>query len=443
MQGNYKDIIKLATPIMLGGVAQNSIAFADTAMLARYGEVELTAVGIVSMWYLLVFMIGFAFTKGTQIFIARRLAERNYEAVGSIFSNSFVILSGIGLVLFFVLRFGSPYLMDWYFENELAKIAGTEYLQTRAYGIIFSFIGSVFLAFYMGVGVLNILIWAMLVMASFNIFMNYVLIFGAFGFPEMGISGAAMASNLAEILVTSIMVVYTLRKQFHKKYFFFKKQVLSRQVSLSITSISVPIVTLTVVGLLAWMVFMYYIEKMGPFDTQVSNLTKSLYMFLGLPAWAFSAASGTIISNLMGQKLHHRVIEAIKNIMVLSFITTFIVALPIVVFPEFIVSNVLDPKLPELVPASVPVIYVMFIALLIYSVSTVLFHSIVSTGSATVSLVIELITIAGYLGFVLWVFSLEENTVAIAWTSEIFYWLFLLLVAYLYFRSGRWKNTTI
>jgi Na+-driven multidrug efflux pump len=115
----------------------------------------------------------------------------------------------------------------------------------------------------------------------------------------------------------------------------------------------------------------------------------------------------------------------------------------VVLFPEFIVGFVLDPKLPELIPASVPVIYVMFASLMVYSLSGVLFHCIVSTGSATVSLIIEIITIAGYLGFILWVFSLEDKTVAIVGTSEIFYWLLLLFVSFIYLRSGHWKKTEI
>ncbi len=443
MQGNYRDVIKLATPILLGGVAQNSIAFTDTAFLSRYGQAELTAVGIVSTWYLLLFMVGFAFTKGTQIFTARRLGERNLPAIGEIFSNSFVILLALGFVVFLALRFGSGYAMDLYFEDKAAAAAGTAYLEMRSYGIFFSFTGSVFLAFYMGLGTMSILVWAMLIMSSVNILLNWLLIFGHWGFPEMGISGSALASNLAEIMVAAIFTVYTLVKKYHIRYNFFSKRVLSWEVTRSITSISLPIVALTLVGLLGWIFFMYFVEKMGSFDTQVSTLVKSLYMFLGMPAWAFAAASGTIISNLMGQGLHHRVPQAMKNIAVLSFACTLLVSLPLVIFPELIVKYTLNPELPALVPACTPVLYVTVVALLIYSVSTVLFHGIVSTGSVGISLLIEIVTILLYVGFVVWLFSLESKTVAIMWTSEIFYWLLLLFIAFFYIRSGRWKNTKI
>lgn len=443
MQGNYKDIIKLSLPILLGGVAQNAIAFADTAMLSRYGEAELTAVGIVSMWYLVLFMAGFAFTKGTQIFTARRAAEQNMPAVGSIFTNSLVILLALGIVVFLALRFGSAYAMEWYFKDALAREAGTQYLEMRSYGVLFSFMGSVFLAFFMGLGTMRILVISMLIMSTVNISLNYLLIFGKLGFPEMGISGAALASNISEAMVAVIFIAYAYYFKLHHQYHFFRPKVLSVSVCKSITSISLPIVALTIIGLLGWMVFMYYMEKLGRFDTQVSNLVKSLYMFFGLPAWAYSAATGTIISNLMGQKLYHRVFEAIKNIALLSLGTTFLLSLPLLLAPEFIVQYTLDPELPALVPATVPVIYVTIVALLIYSVSVVVFHGIVSTGSVKVSLAIEIFTIAIYLGYVLWLFSLEDVTVAQAWTSEIFYWLLLLIVAYLYFRSGHWKKTEI
>lgn len=443
MKGNYKDIIKLATPILLGGVAQNSIAFADTAMLARYGQAELAAVGIVSVWYLLLFMTGFAFTKGTQIFTARRLGEGNLPAIGSIFSNSFVILLVLGIAVFLALRFGSSYAMEWYFEDELARIAGTDYLETRAYGIFFSFTGSVFLAFFLGLGVMRVLVLSMLLMSTVNITLNYLLIFGKFGFPEMGISGAAMASNISEVMVFIIFVAYVFFQKIHLKYSFFSRKALSIKVSQSLASISLPIVALTIIGLLGWVVFMYYVEKMGAFDTQVSNLVKSLYMFFGLPAWAYSAATGTIVSNLMGQRLYRRVFAAIRNIVSLSFITTLVVSLPILIFPEEFVRFTLNPELASLVPASVPVMYVMIVALLVYSVSLIIFHGIVSTGSVKVSLVIMIFTVLIYLLFVHWLFSMHFITVSIAWTCEIFYWLLQLAVAYLYFRSGHWMKTKI
>lgn len=443
MKGNYKDIIKLATPILLGGVAQNSIAFADTAMLARYGQAELAAVGIVSVWYLLLFMTGFAFTKGTQIFTARRLGEGNLPAIGSIFSNSFVILLAMGVVVFLALRFGSSYAMGLYFEDELARVAGTEYLETRAYGIFFSFTGSVFLAFFLGLGIMRVLVLSMLLMSTVNITLNYLLIFGKMGFPEMGISGAAMASNISEIMVFIIFVGYAFLQKIHIKYSFFKRKVLSVEVASSLASISLPIVALTIIGLLGWVVFMYYVEKMGAFDTQVSNLVKSLYMFFGLPAWAYSAATGTIISNLMGQGHFRRVFAAIKNIVWLSFATTLLVSIPLVLFPEAFVRYTLNPELPALVPASVPVMYVMVIALLVYSVSLIVFHGIVSTGSVKVSLMIMIFTVVVYLVFVHAVFQMDYITVAVAWTCEIFYWLLQLLIAFLYFRSGHWMKTKI
>jgi len=145
----------------------------------------------------------------------------------------------------------------------------------------------------------------------------------------------------------------------------------------------------------------------------------------------------------MGRKLYPRVIEAMKNIVVLSFITTFLLSLPLLLFPRFIVEYVINPELPALIPATVPVIHITVVALLIYSVSTVMFHGIVSTGSVRVSLLIEVITVAIYLAFIVWIFSLENATVALVWTSEIFYWLVLLLIAFLYFRSGHWKKTKI
>lgn len=442
MRGNYKDIIRIALPVIAGSIAQTSISVADTAMMGRVGTTEVAAIGYVSVYYLTLFMIGFAYTKGTQILVARRVGEDNLRACGSIFDNSMLSVMALGFVLFAILRWGSAFFMDWMIQDIGVRDAGVEYLEVRSWGILFSFAGSVFLAFFMGLGTVRVLLVSILVMSTLNIFLNWLFIFGNWGVPAMGITGAGLASNIAEFVALSIFAVHSMINGIWKKYFMFRWKNISGTVIKLVTDISLPIVLQTLIGLLSWLFFFYYVEKMGELETAVSGIAKNIYMFFGVFAWGFSTAANTVISNLMGQERQYRVTYALKNIIILSVAVAAAFSLPLAIFGKELVAAVYNPE-PEVLINTVPVIYICIGALLVYSASTVLYHGVISTGSVKASLIIEILVVIVYVGYVVAVFSIEDVSLPFVWTCEIFYWFLMGFFTLLYLRTGHWKKIKI
>lgn len=442
MKGSVKDIARLAFPVIAGSIAQTSISVADTAMLGRVGTVELAAIGMVSVFYLTFFMIGFSYTKGTQILVARRIGERDMPAVGRIFDNSLATILVMGTIIFLLLRFGSAPILHYIIKDPDIRAAGVEYLETRAWGIFFSFTGSVFLAFYMSIGSVTVLLVGVILMSLINIGLNYVFIFGMWGVPAMGITGAAVASNIAELIAASIFLANVFIEKLRRKYFMFRVKKLAWSVVRLVTTISTPIVAQTLIGLAGWMFFFYYIEKMGAEATAVSSIVKNIYMFFGLFTWGFSTASNTILSNLMGQKQPDEVVRALKNITIMSVITNAVLCLPLVLFARQLVEYLYSPE-PAVVDACIPVIYVSVGALMIYSASMVMFQSIVSIGSVKMSLMVNSITVLIYILYIQIAFSFDNATVPFVWTCEIFYWSMLGLLSFYYIYTGKWRKIEI
>ena len=94
-----REIWQIAGPIMLSLLAQNIVGVTDTAFLGRVGEVELGASAIGGVFYLILYMIGFGFTTGVQILVARRYGEKKYTAIGRIFDNSFYFVGATSLLV--------------------------------------------------------------------------------------------------------------------------------------------------------------------------------------------------------------------------------------------------------------------------------------------------------------------------------------------------------
>ena len=92
VQTSYKEIWRIAWPIMLSSMANTVINFTDTAFVARVGEKELAASALGGVFYFVMVMIGVAIGIGSQILIARKAGENKPLEIGVIYDNSFIIL---------------------------------------------------------------------------------------------------------------------------------------------------------------------------------------------------------------------------------------------------------------------------------------------------------------------------------------------------------------
>lgn len=214
----YKDIWLIAYPILISLLMEQMIGITDTAFLGHVGEIELGASAIAGVYYLAIFMIGFGFTIGSQILIARRNGEGNYRAIGNIFYQGIYFLMLMSLVIFTLSQLFSEQILGVLVASDRIVGAATDYIRWRVYGFFFSFIGAMFRAFFVGTTQTRTLTLNSIVMVLANVVFNYTLIFGKFGFPAMGIAGAAIGSSLAELVSVLFFIVYTYKKIDFRKY---------------------------------------------------------------------------------------------------------------------------------------------------------------------------------------------------------------------------------
>ena len=127
----YTEIWKIAYPIILGSIVQNIISLTDTAFLGRVGEIELGAAAIGGVFYITLIMLGFGFSIGTQIIVARRFGENRHHEIGETIEHSHYFLMILAVVLVFLMRSTMPFIFDRVLESEPVKSATKEYLNYR------------------------------------------------------------------------------------------------------------------------------------------------------------------------------------------------------------------------------------------------------------------------------------------------------------------------
>ncbi len=438
---SYRKIWDISLPIILSLVAQNVVNVTDTAFLGRVGEVELGASAIGGLFYISLFMLGFGFGIGGQILIARRNGEKNYADIGRITDNSIYFLMALGLVLFLLIHFFAGNMLRPLISSDAVFKASADFLEFRIFGIFFAFGNILLRAFYIGTTSTKVLTYNALIMAGANVFLDYALIFGNFGFPEMGIKGAAIASSISEAVSSLFIFGYTFKKVDLTKYNLFRFGRLDWKVIKTTLDISVFVMLQYFLSLAGWFVFFMIIEKSGERQLAISNIIRSAYIVLMIPVFAFGSTTNSLVSNVIGEGKPNHVIPIIKRVAILNFAIIGSVVLISAFIPRLLISVYTSDT--ELINQTVPTFYVIMSALLLFSFANILFNGVSGTANTATALLIEFITIAVYL-IVAWLLAVYlKLSIELVWTSEYVYFLILSLLSFLYLRSGNWRKKVI
>ena len=435
----YIDIFKLSMPIMIGSAVQNIITLTDAFFLGRVGQTEFAAIGLVGIFYLMITTIGYNFSKAGQIMIARRVGEGDFRAIGKITHNMMAFALFLALLMFLGMQYLAPSMFEYFIEKPNILAACKEYLYARSYGVFFSYIGVTMVALYTGVARTSIIIYNSVVLGTLNALLNHALIFGNFGFPQLGMAGAAWASTLSEVAAFVVFLLYVVKDREARTYGLFKMPSVDFALIKSQIALSLPIVFQSVVGVGSWQVFFFIIEDMDADGTAlaVSNLIRTVYLVLMIPCWGFSSGINTIVSNLIGKNQQDLVLKSIHKTAILCFVVTMVCASMLFIAPEFVLQIGTDDA--ALIQQSQALFGVLVLILISFSVGAVYFNGMVGTGATQQSLWLQTGCCIFYLAYIVVSVEWFDVSLSVAWLAEFWYWGATLLLALWYLRSGRWR----
>lgn len=436
-----KNILKISYPIILTLVAQNVINVTDTAFLGRVSEVALGASAIAGVFYFAIYMIGFGFSQGAQILIGRRNGEENFAQIGPIFNNSLLFNGFFALLLFTASILGMPHLMKLLVSSDQIYIAAMEYLDWRIYGYFFVFLNVVFRSFYVGITDTRILTTSAFITAITNIILDYVLIFGKLGFPEMKIAGAAIASVIAEAASLGYLVFHTLIYTDIKKYGLFTSLRIDVKTVGQILKLSIFIMFQFFISISTWFLFFIFIERMGERPLAVTNIGRSMYILLMIPASALSTTAGALVSNLIGAGQKDEVMKTLNKIIRISLICVAPLLIFTFIFPELFAHIYTDDH--SLILASIPVIRVVSIAVVFFAVANVIINGVSGTGSTKTAFYMELVTLFFYISYIYYTTIINPQPVAVVWLSELVYYTLIGGLGYRFLQKGNWRENKI
>ena len=294
MNYTYKQIWLINFPVMMSILMEQLINITDAIFLGHVGEIELGASAIAGIYYLAVYMFGFGFSIGLQVMIARRNGEQNYPETGKTFFQGLFFLMGLALFLYLTVHLVSPFIFKRLITSPEIYEAVIRYSDWRSLGLLFSFPFLAMRSFLVGITHTRALSGAAIVAIAINIPLNYFLIF----IHNLGISGAAIASSLAEGGAFITLCIYMWMKIDKVKYGL--RTVYDGQLLLSVLKLSVWSMFHAFVSVAPWFLFFVSIEHLGKTELAISNITRSVSALFFVIANSFAVTTGSLVSNTIG-----------------------------------------------------------------------------------------------------------------------------------------------
>lgn len=432
-----KQILSIALPITASIVVPQVNFITNNIFLGGLGQKELGVAGITGVYYLVFAVIGHGLNNGLQALISRRAGENRIDQIGNLFSQGIRISVVFAILGILMTWFLAPVLFRFALHDaERVKMA-VDFLNIRILGLPFLYVYQMRNALLVGTNQSRFLIIGTAVEAIANIYFDYGLIYGKLGLPELGFNGAAYASIIAEFLGLIVIFLVIHLQGIGKQLNLFRNIGYDWNNIKLILRISFPVILQLAISIISWEFFYILIEHHGEQDLAVSNTMRNIFGFFGCFTWAFGATANSMVSNIIGQGLQHRVTELVNKIMKWSVGFAILVCLLLNLFPHAFLSVYGQGE--EFIEASIPVMRIVSFALVLMSVSVIWLNAVTGTGNTKVNLYSEIAAIILYCLYVYIVLEKLQLPIEWGWASEGIYWITLLIPSYLYMRSGRWK----
>ncbi|MCX7614213.1 MAG: MATE family efflux transporter [Clostridiales bacterium] len=297
----YKTFFVLTTTIALQNIISFGVNLSDNVLIGAYNETSLSGVALVNQVQYMLQMITMGVGSGMIILAARYWGKKECEPIQKITSIGMRICIIFALCLW-VIAFFFPHWCLSLFTNEEAVIAeGVKYLQIICFSYIFFAITNTLLYTLRSVETVRIGFYISTSTLIINICLNYILIYGHFGAPRLGIRGSAIATLIARIIEFMIMMIYI--KYFDKKIKFrlnvFKT--IDRDLLKNFIKYGLPVVLSHAFWGIAIGVQIAILGRLGESVISANSIATTIFQILSVFTYGSASATAVLISKTIGE----------------------------------------------------------------------------------------------------------------------------------------------
>jgi len=323
--------LKLAYPVILGMLGHTLIGIVDNIMVGNLGSTELAAVSLGNSFIFIGLSIGIGFSTAITPIIAEADAEKDDKRIRSAFQHGLLLCTLIGLVLFVLIVLSKPIMNLMHQPQDVVNLAGP-YIDWVAFSLIPVIIYQGYKQFADGLSQTKYSMYSIFMANVVHIFFNYVLIYGFWIFPKLGILGAALGTVISRIMMV-VFMHYLLKYNSEMKQYFqnFKFNEIRKTMLKKIIDLGLP----SAMQML-FEVALFTAGSIGKTSQAANQIALTLATITFMFAMGLSVTAMIRISNQKGLHDYRKLIVVARSIFLLAVVLEVIFAISFIVLHNFL-----------------------------------------------------------------------------------------------------------
>ena len=333
---------KLSAPVIMGMLGHTFVGLVDNIMVGQLGSAQLAAVSLGNSFFFVAMSLGIGFSTAITPLIAEADSENNFKKGKSAFKHGLFLCTVLSLFLFGIILLAKPlmYMME---QPEEVVLLTMPYLDIIAISLIPLIIFQGFKQFSDGLSLTKHAMYATVVSNLINIGFNYLLIFGKFGFPKMGIVGAGVGTLVSR--VTMIVIIWVLLKNDRKASAFvsnIKLFVLESKMLKKITNLGLPSAMQMFFEVAIFTSAIWLSGLLGKNAQAANQIALNLSSMTFMIAMGLSVTAMIRVGNQKGLKNYVELQRIAKSIFLMGIMFASLFALLFLIFHDILPALYLD-----------------------------------------------------------------------------------------------------
>lgn len=334
--------IKLAYPVILGMLGHTLIGVVDNIMVGKIGTAELAAVSLGNSLVFIAMSVGIGFSTAITPIVAQGDAEKNTEKVRSAFHHGLFLCTMLGIALFGVVYFAKPLMKLMHQPEEVITLA-SPYIDWVAFSLLPMVIFQGYKQFADGMSLTKYAMYAVIVSNVIHVAINYVLIYGIWIFPKVGIIGAALGTVISRLLMVAYMHYILSHNEKLKVYFQdFSFGNIKKSMLKKITALGLPSSMQMLFEVALFTAAIWLSGSLGKSHQAANQIALSLASMTFMFAMGLSVAAMVRVGNQKGLQDYKNLQIVARSIFLLAIILEVVFALLFValhkVLPHFFLN---------------------------------------------------------------------------------------------------------
>ena len=297
----YRHLIAVSLPLILQQLVTASVQIVDNVMVGRLGETAIGAVSVVNQLFFVVIITTFGVISGSTIYMAQYYGAKNQSKLNQTYRITLYAALLVAFIAFVIFSLADTFLIQIFTTNPVTIGLAEDYISIIRWGL-FGFAISIAISSSLRVvGITKPLLWISVFTIVLNTILNALLIFGLFGFPELGVIGAAIATAIARFAEAALSLWYMWRRQNVFKWDWTRIFAVEFTLIKAIMIIGFPLLLNEIFWSVGQTTFLYAYSTRGDGALAAMNITNSISQITFVLFQALGTASAVFVGNKLGE----------------------------------------------------------------------------------------------------------------------------------------------